>query len=163
MNELLGNIYCLLENWFGQDLAEYLWGYNCKTEVYDGLNLFNSIGVNTILISLLFVIAYYYIPIYFFNHPRTNRWWNWLIILVVSGLVNFFYASITIKNHFLDGRIGDCLMYTRDEAGEIVSQLIYKSDCWMFGLVNFIISILVFIIGTLLFKHWSTNCKYSPF
>lgn len=164
MSEFLGKIYCFLfEGLFGQNLAEYLWGYNCETEVYDGLNLFNTIGGNTIIISLLLVLAYYYLPLYFFNHPRSNRWWNWLFILFISGIGNLIIASIWINNHFLDGRIGDCLLYTRDEAGEIVAQLIYKSDFWMFGLANFIFSVGVFVLGSIVFKWWSTNCKYSPF
>lgn len=163
MDEILGKIYCLFEGVFGQYLAEYLWGYNCQTGVYDGRILFNTIGIITISISLLFVLAYYYLPLLLFDHPRSNRWWNWVIILFVSSTINFFIASIWIKNDFLDGNIGDCLMYTRDEGGEIISQLIYKSDCWMFGLTNFIISIMVFVLGSLIFKWWSTNCKHSPF
>ena len=171
MDEILGKIYCLFEGVFGQYLAEYLWGYNCQTEVYDGQNLFNIIGLITIGVAFLFALAYYYLPLYFFNHPRSNRWWNWLIILFVSGIVNFFIASIWIKNDFLDGRIGDCLMYTRDEAGEIVAQLIYKSDSWMFGLANFIFSATVFFfcsLVVLLLGSWisnlgSTNCRYTPF
>lgn len=163
MEEILGKIYCLVEDLFGQYLAEYLWGYNCQTGGYDGQNLFNTFGIIAIFISLLFVLAYYYLPLFLFDHPRSNRWWNWLIILLVSSTVNFFIASIWIKNDFLDGKIGDCLMYTRDEAGEIVAQLIDKSDCWMFGLSNFFFSILPFLIWTLIFKWWSTNCKHSPF
>lgn len=163
MEEVLGKIYCLFEGFFGQYLAEYLWGYNCETGIYDRQILFNTIGGFTIFISLLFMFGYYLLPLYLFNHPRSNRWWNWLIILFVSGIVNFFIASIWIKNDFLDDRIGDCLMYTRDEAGEIVAQLIYKSDCWMFGLTNFIFSAVVFFIGSIAFKKLSTNCKYSPF
>lgn len=163
MEEVLGKIYCLFEGFFGQYLAEYLWGYNCQTGVYDGKILFNIIGIITIFISMVFVFAYYYLPLFLFNHPRSNRWWNWLIILLVSSTINFFIAAIWIRNDFLDGNIGDCLMYTRDEAGEIVAQLIYKNDCWMFGLTNFIFSAIVFFIGSIAFKWWSTNCKYSPF
>ena len=171
MSEMLGKFYCLAEGLFGQYLAEYLWGYNCQTEVYDGQNLFNLIGVVTISITLIFALAYYYLPLYLFNHPRSNRWWNWLIILFVSSTINFFIASLLIKNHFLDGKIGDCLMYTSDEAEEIVAQLINKSDIWMFGLTNFffsagvffIVSIGVLIIGSRISKCGSANCRYTPF
>lgn len=162
MGEILGKIYCVAEDLFGQNLAEYLWGYNCQTEVYDRHNLFNTFGIIAIVISLVLVVAYYYLPLFLFNHPRSNRWWNWSIILLVSSTINFFIASIWTQNDFLDGKIGDCLMYTRDEVGEIIAHLINRSDCWMFGLSNFIFSILPFIFWTLLFKWGSTNCKNSP-
>lgn len=161
--ELLGNIYCWFESIFGQYLAEYLWGYNCQTGIYDSKNLFNSIGIITIGISFLLVLAYYYLPIFLFNHPRTNRWWNWLIILLIAGFINFFIAYGWTINDFLNGTIGDCLMYIRDSQGNIITQLIYKTDCWLFGLSNFFVTILFFIIWTLMLKWWSRNCKYSPF
>lgn len=168
MNEILGNIYCLLEGLFGENMADYLWGYNCQTEAYDGQNLFNIIGLFSIIITIVFVLAYYYLPLYLFNHPRSNRRWNWLIILFVSGIVNFFYASTTLVNHFMDGRIEDCLMYSKDEPP---IQLIYTSDCWMFGLVNFfwmsllfvIVSVIVIFIGSRVSYISSNNCRHTPF
>lgn len=163
METLLGKIYCLFESLFGQHLAEYLWGYNCETQVYDNKNLFNVIGLITISLTVLFVIGYYYLPCWLFNHPRSNRWWNWLIILVVAGIINFFIAYGWTINDFLNGMIGDCLMYVRDSEGNIVAQLIYQSDCLLFGVANFLVTILVFILSSLLIKWWSRNCKYSPF
>ena len=160
--ELLGDIYCWFESLFGQFLAEYLWGYNCQTEIYDGKNLFNSIGIIAIVISLVFVLAYYYLPLFLFNHPRSNRWWNWLIILLIAGGINFFIAYGWTINDLLNGDIGDCLMYTRDSDGNIISQLIYKKDCWLFGLSNFFVSSMFFIVWSLIFKWRSRNCKHSP-
>lgn len=162
MEEILGNIYCLFESLFGQNLAEYLWGYNCNTQVYDGKNLFNSIGLLTIGIALAFVIVYYYVPVIGFNHPRTNRWWNWLMILLLAGIINLLIGYNWTMNDFLDGNIGDCLMYTKDSGGNIVSQLIFPSDCWFFGLSNFFVSTIFFVIWTAVLKWGSRNCKHSP-
>lgn len=162
MEDLLGNIYCWFESLFGQNLAEYLWGYNCETQIYDSKNLFNVIGVITAGISLAFVLAYYYVPLYLFNHPRSNRWWNWLIILLITGSMNFFIAYGWTVNDFLNGNIGDCLMYTRNEQGNIIAQHIFRGDCWLFGLGNFFVSSLFFIVWSLFFKWWSRNCRYSP-
>lgn len=162
MEEFLGNIYCWFESLFGKNLGEYLWGYNCETQVYDGNNLFNAIGVIAILLSLIFVWAYYYLPLPLFNHPRSNRWWNWLIILLIASGINFIIGyGWTIKD-FLNGNIGDCLMYTKDAEGNIISQLINKRDCWLFGLSNFFVSAMFFIGWTLLLKWGSRNCKHSP-
>ena len=162
MEEILGNIYCWFESLFGQFLGEYLWGYNCQTELYSNKNLFNSIGIITIGISLVFVLAYYYLPLILFNHPRSNRWWNWLIILIVAGIANFFVAYGWTINDFLNGNIGDCLMYSRDSEGNIISELIEKKDCWLFGLSNFFISAMFFIAWSIILKWGSRNCKYSP-
>lgn len=162
MEELLGNIYCWFESLFGQYLSEYLWGYDCQTQGYDCKNLFNSIGLITLGISFVFVLAYYYLPLFLFNHPRSNRWWNWLIILLFAGIISFFVAYGWTVNDFLNGDIGDCLMYTRDAEGNIISQLIFTTDCWLFGLSNFFVSTIFFIGWTLLLKWGSRNCKHSP-
>jgi hypothetical protein len=159
MDELLGNIYCWLESLFGQNLGEYLWGYDCNTQTYGGKNLFNTIGLITLAVSFLSVLAYYY----FINHTRFAQWWHWLIVLIVSGVINFFIAYGIVINDFLNGSIGDCLMYIRDEEGNVVSQLIYESDSWAFGLSNFFVSTLFFIVFSFMFKWWSSNCKHSPF
>lgn len=162
MEELLGNFYSWFESLFGQYLGEYLSGYNCQTQAYDGKNLFNSIGLITIGITLVFVLAYYYLPLLLFNHPRSNRWWNWLIILLIAGGINFLIAYGWTINDFMNGNIGDCLMHTRDSEGNIISQLIFKKDCWLFGLSNFFVSAIFFIAWSLIFKWWSRNCKHSP-
>jgi hypothetical protein len=157
MDEILGTIYCLFESLFGQYLAEYLWGYDCNTETYNRI-LFNSIGLIAIVVSLSWVVLYYYV----INHPRFNKWWHWVIMLIILGGINLFIAYGWTVSDFTNGLIGDCLMYTRNEEGEIISQLIYESDCWMFGVVNFIVSVVFFILFSFLFKWWSTNCKHSP-
>jgi len=162
MDEILGKIYCWFESIFGQNFGEYLWGYNCETQDYSGQNVFNSIGLITIGISLVLVIAYYYLPLWGFNHPRTNKWWNWVIILLLTGVINLFIGYSWTINDFLNGNIGDCLMYTRDSDGNIISQLIFQKDCWLFGLSNFFISIIFFIAWSFIFKWWSRNCKHSP-
>jgi len=162
MEEFLGKIYCWFDSLFGQNLAQHLWGYNCLTEVYDGKILFNSIGLITVIITLVFVLLYYYLPIPGLNHPRSNRWWNWLIILLVAGVINLFIGYAWTLHDFLSGNIGDCLMYTRDATGNIVSQLITKGDCWIFGMTNFIVSMLFFVLFSFIFKWKSRNCKHSP-
>lgn len=162
MGNILGNIYCLFESLFGEHLAEYLWGYNCNTQLYDGINLFYSIGIITIGISALFAIAYYYLPIWGFNHPRTNRWWNWVLILFIASITNFFIGYSWTINDFLNGNISDCMMYERDPTGNIISHLIYETDCLLFGLSNFFVSSIFFVFWSGIIKWWSRNCKHVP-
>lgn len=160
--KLFAKIYNWFESLFGQDLGEYLWGYNCDTQIYSGNNLFTTIGLITLGISFLFVLAYYYLPLPLFNHPRFNRWWNWLIVLLIAGSINFFIAFEWTINDFLNGNISDCIMYTRDLDGNVISQLINEIDCWLFGLSNFFVSAGFFIGWTLVLKWRSPNCKHSP-
>jgi len=158
MKNLFGDIYCWFEPLFGQNLAEHLWGYNCETLAYER-NAFNTIGLITLAISFLIVMIYYY----GINHPRFNRWWSWLIILGITGTINLFIGYYWTATDFHYGYIGDCLMYVRDADGVIISHLIHESDCWKFGVANFIVSIGFFTILSFIFKWWSTNCKRSPF
>jgi len=158
MGELLGSMYGWFESLFGQHLGDYLWGYNCETQAYDNRNLFTQTGLAAIAISLVFVLVYYYL----INHPRFNRGWHWCLVLLVSSLLNFFIAGGRVVSDFTNGRIGDCLMYARDANGKIVSQLIYKSDCWMFGVANAFVAALFFILFSFIFKWWSRNCKHVP-
>lgn len=167
MKDLFGSIYCWFESLFGQNLAEYLWGYNCETESYSSSNAFYGIGLITLAISLTLVIIYYYV----INHPRFNRWWSWLIVLGVTGTISLFVGYQWTATDFLNGYIGDCLMYIRDEEGNITSYLIHESDCWMFGVANLFISVgffivfsfIVNVVGRVFPQLASRNCKYSPF
>ncbi|MDD2199556.1 MAG: hypothetical protein PHE08_07520 [Bacteroidales bacterium] len=161
MDEILGKIYNWFISIFGQDFGKYLWGYNCETQDFSGQNLYNSIGLITIGITLVFVIAYYYLPLWGFNHPRTNKWWHWLIMLLIVGVTNHFISYGWTINDFLNGNIGDCLMYTRDSDGNIISQLIFHKNCWLFGLSNFFVSAISFTVFSYIFKWWSPNCKHS--
>ena len=42
--EFIGRIYCVFESLFGQQLGEYLWGYNCETDDYTNPVLFPRIA-----------------------------------------------------------------------------------------------------------------------
>lgn len=156
METLLGNIYCWFETFFGQNLAEHLWGFDGNE--YTLANIYNSVGLIVLLVSLFFVLLYYYI----LNHPRFNKWWSWLIVLLVNGTINLFIGYAWAATDYLDGNIADNLMYARNEEGEIVSYLITSSDCWGFGIANFFIAILFFTLLSCCLKWGSRNCKHSP-
>jgi hypothetical protein len=159
MEDFFGTIYSLFDALFGQNLAEYLWGYNCETQSYSNANLFNHVGLVTLGISLGTVVIYYYV----INHPRFNRWWSWSIMLGLTTVIGFVVGFCKTLTDYQNGYIGDCLMYTRDEEGNIVSTLISESDCWGFGGSNLFVAAIFFFIFSLIAKLFSRNCKYSPF
>ena len=131
---------------FGSPLAELLSGYDSATETVQGANQFASIGMVTLAIALVFMLLYYYV----FNHPRFNRWWSWLIVLVLTGITNLFAG------------FGWTFKYSK-MANVDATDFVYAVNCWGFGFANFIVSALWFILFSLAFKWWSRNCKYSPF
>lgn len=157
MENLLGNMYCWFESFFGQNLGEHLWGFD--GENYTLPIKFNTIGIIALCVSLVTVLCYYYL----INHPRFSKWWSWLIVLVVNGIINLVIGYAICVSDYLDGNIADVLMYTRDDNNEIVDSLISTGDCWGFGIANFFISTIFFFGFTLLCKWKSRNAKYSPF
>lgn len=159
MNDFLGEIYCWFESFFGQYLAEYLWGYDCDSGSYVLQNTFNHIGLANIGVTLLLVTVYYYA----INHPRFSTWKSWLFLLCLAAAIQLFIGYGWTANAYHNGKIGDCLMYSRDENGEIINQLINITDCWGFGVVNMFISIGFFVLFSFALKWWSGHAKHSPF
>ena len=69
MGEFFGSIYCWFEDFFGIDLANYLWG---ESSLAQTTNMFIGIGLTMFLISLALVVVYYYVV----DHPRISNWWG---------------------------------------------------------------------------------------
>jgi hypothetical protein len=159
MQDIFNSIYSWFESLFGSNLSEYLSGYNCVAEDYSNPNMFNQVGLIMFFISLATALGYYYV----LNHPRYSQWWHWLIAMLLTALINLFVAYGWVHSGFKSGVIGDCIMYTRDAAGNIISQLTRVADCWMFGVTNAIVSAGFFIVLSFIFKWWSSNAKHSPF
>lgn len=157
--ELIGRIYCFFESLFGQQLGEYLWGYNCETDGYTNPALFPRIALWTLLISLVISVLYYYV----INSSRFHRWWSWLIMLFSNSLLCFFFAYWWIMEDYRNGLIGDCLLYQRDDSGDIVDYYITDSSFWGFSLANAIISLTIFFMLSMILKWGSSNCRKSPF
>jgi hypothetical protein len=156
MEDIFGTIYSLFDGLFRQNLADHLGGYNCETKTYSNPNLFEQAGLATLGIALVVVFIYYYI----INHPHFNRWWNWLIMLGITGFLGFVIGSCWTLRELSNGYIGDCY-----EGG------IHESDCWGFGISNLFVAVIFFItssiilllVGRIFPNLASRNCKYSPF
>lgn len=151
MGEFFGSIYCWAEDFFGLDLAEYLWG----TTGQDGTNKFIGIGMSMLAISLVVMIVYYYIV----NHPRLNNWWGWSIFLAVNAVVNLIVGWTWVLKDKYEG-----LMTQVDPStGELVELPIAEGNIAAFGVTNMINSIIAFVVLSYICKWWSTNCSRAPF
>jgi hypothetical protein len=145
------NIY----RWFiSSDLAEHLKGWDQAASDYIKTNLFWWVDIATLVIVLLACITYYY----FLDHPRQNRWWKWLVVwLLPVAFLNFLIAFGISFNDVIAENISPDL---------VISWL----HCLGFGLTNFVISALFFLIISFVIKllskfniYPSINCEHSPF
>lgn len=152
MGELFGSIYCWFEDFFGIELANYLWG---QSSPLSQTNSYIGIGWTMLGISLATVLIFYYA----INHPRLNHWWGWGIFLVVNALINFIVGWQFVLKDYYEGK-----MVTIDPATNLQTPLnIGESEIICFGVSNMFLSILAFIVFTFIFKWWSTNCSRAPF
>jgi len=148
-------IYELFISFFGNNLADYLYGAICNEygeKTFEGSNQYKMYGFIALGIAFVVMIAYYYV----INHPRFNRLISWLMMLLLVAVSNLIIGAVMTLGDLSTGNIGACLL-----SGE--SGGIYASDCWMFGLANFFVSAIFFIVFSFIFKWWSTNCKRVPF
>ena len=152
MGELFGSIYCWFEDFFGLELANYLWG---RSSPLSQTNSYIGIGWTMLGISLAIVLIFYYAV----NHPRLNHWWGWGIFLTVNALINCIVGWQLVLKDYYEGK-----MVTIDPATNLQTPLnIGESEILCFGVSNMFLSILAFIIFTFIFKWWSSNCSRSPF
>lgn len=153
MEELLGNIYSLLDSLYGQPLSEYLWGYNCESQDYSGDLIYNQIGVYAILSAILVPPFYYY----FWNPVRNQRFKYWGLMAIIA-FFNFLIAYFMISSDFENGLIGDCLLY--DDKGIPVMG---TTNIVMFGFVNALFTAVLFFLFSMFYKWGSKTVKYYPF
>ena len=82
MGNFFGSLYCIFEEFFGLDLADYMWGQTADDQTS---NLFIGIGYWLLGISILIAIVFYYL----INKPRFGNIWAWLIVCATNAVVNF--------------------------------------------------------------------------
>lgn len=152
MGEFFGSIYCWFEEFFGIELANYLWG---ESSLLSQTNSFIGIGWSMFGISFAMVLIYYYV----INHPQLNHWWGWIIFLVINGIINFIVGWQWVLKDYYDGK-----MITIDPATNLQMPLnIGESEIIYFGVSNMFISVIASIVFSFILKWWSTNCSRAPF
>lgn len=152
MGEFFGSIYCWFEEFFGLDIANFLWG---EASPQSQTNAFIGIGLAMLGISLGVVLIYYYAV----NHPRLNNWWGWGIFLLINAVINFIVGWQWVLKDYYDGK-----MVAIDPSTNLEVPLnIGRSEILCFGVSNMILSIIAFIIFSFIVKWWSTNCSRAPF
>jgi len=153
MEELLGNIYSLLDSFYGKPLSEYLWGYNCESQDYSGDLIYNQIGIIAIAFAVIVPPIYYYIW-----NPVRNQQLKYWGLLGLTALTNLLIAYFILSDDYDNGLIGDCLLYD-DKGTPIMDQINFM----MFGFVNALFTVILFLGFSMLYKLGSRTVKYYPF
>lgn len=152
MGEFFGSLYCVFEELFGLELANYLWGHSSPLSQN---NQFIAIGFWMLGISLLIAIIYYYVV----NHPRLCNWWGWGIFLVINLIINFIVGWQWVLKDLYEGKMIGIDPITNQN----VPLEIFENDCIYFGFSNMLLSFIAFFIISCLIKWRSTNCASAPF
>lgn len=152
MGEFFGSLYCIFEDFFGLDLADYLWG-QANPEITS--NSFIGIGLWMFGISLAVVLIFYYLV----DSPKLNNWWGWGIFLVINAVINLLVGWQMVLRHYYEG-----LMIRIDASTNMIEPLsVGERDIVCFGVSNMLLSIVVFITFSFIVKWWSRQCSHAPF
>lgn len=149
MGQFFGSIYCLFEDFFGLELANYLWGQSSPEQQ---TNMFIGIGLTMAGVSLFMVVLFYYI----IDHPKLNNPLSWFIFLGINAVINFIIGWQWVLKDYYAGK-----MVSIDNPA--VNLQISEGEILCFGVSNMILSILAFAIFSYIVKWWSKNVSKAPF
>lgn len=152
-------IYRLFSSLYGDNLHDYLDGYDCAQADFVHSSMFASIGIVALIIAAIFFVLYYYV----INSSKWSKWWHWIIVALIVGVINFIIGYEWTSGELAE--IGDCLRYYVDSEENIHKdiEMITNVEFWMFGLANCFVSAIFFMILSFAGKWKSTNCCRTPF
>ncbi len=128
-------LYGSLYSIYGESLYWVLRGIDPETgESVDGAsNLFIPIGIGTLVLALVGIALYYFI----INSSALAKWWKWLIYTLVLSVLAYGIGLFGVK-----------------ETGD--------PNISLFAFANVIVFLEMFVLFTVIFKRFSTNCKHTP-
>lgn len=129
-------------NWY--ELLSYFDGFS--DNMYDN-GLYLSIGYCLILVPVVLLTLYYYV----LNSRKFNKWWQWLLLVVIICVINFGIA-FGVSYNGIYGQYGTNL---------VGYPLI--SDCLGFSFINFTWSFLISFVWSMIIKWGSSQCRRTPF
>jgi hypothetical protein len=105
-------------------------------------------------ITLLCLVVYYIWP----DRPGWAKKRYWFLTMAISAVITFIFSSQTVLQNQMDGLTGEV-----NQATGHTEQLVSEMDCWMFGLSDTILFIIIFFVLSFLIRLGSTNNRYMPF
>lgn len=153
MGDFFGSIYSsLFEELYGESLSDYIWGIMSPAQ---DANLYANFGLVMLVLSLLSGVIYYFV----LDRHSLSHWWCWCIAMVIPAVLSFLYGYVTLANQYNEG-----LMIDDKQADLGFSSL----DFVNFGISNFLLSAIVFILFTLIvklllkFTPLQSDCSKAP-
>lgn len=100
------------------------------------------------IVSLLFVVLYYYV----IDRPKTAKLTIWLLFLFIVSIMSSFLAYMVARNTIIDDYLSISLSVPD-----------YSQDLIYFSLINFLFAALFFLVWSSLLKWKSSNSSHIPF
>jgi len=139
-------VYGMFHLLFGDEMWNYISGYDCTTLNYTGEPLCNTFGVVFLILSFLASLVYYII----IDHPAFSKWWMWLTYGVVISIIESMWVYWYVLDEWMKGNVGECLT-------------IYQTNILGLSVSNALLFFIAFLIFSFCFKWGSKSCKYIPF
>jgi hypothetical protein len=147
------DLFSLFETLYSIDLSNYIWGQLSPAQES---NLYGIFGWAMALSTLVIAVVYYFV----IDRYSLSHWWCWLIAMVIPAAINIIVGYSVLANQDNQGMMIDAKG----------NSLGFNSfDFLSFGIADGLVSILWFIILTLIFKILfkynlaHSQCSKSPF
>ena len=135
-----GIILTILFMAFATDLFEmFYYEMQFSNEMYNN-GLYFVASLSTAIIAWLCAAIFYY----GINSVSFSRWYHWLVMLVIAGIIVTAINVPYLESVFSDNGID------------------FSKELAVFAVVNIIIECIIYTIASFSMRWWSTNCRHTP-
>ena len=135
-----GIILTILFMVFATDLFEmFYYEMQFSNEMYNN-GLYFVASLSTAIIAWLCAAIFYY----GINSVSFSRWYHWLVMLVIAGIIVTAINVPYLESVFSDNGIE------------------FSKELAVFAVVNIIIECIIYTIASFSMRWWSTNCRHTP-
>lgn len=135
-----GIILTILFLVFATDVFEiFYYEMQFSNEMYNN-GLYFVASLSTAIIAWLCATIFYY----GINSVSFSRWYHWLVMLVIAGIIVTAINVPYLESVFSDNGID------------------FSKELTVFAAVNIIIEYILYTIASFSMRWWSTNCRHTP-
>lgn len=135
-----GIILTILFMVFATDLFEmFYYEMQFSNEMYNN-GLYFVASLSTAIIAWLCAAIFYY----GINSVSFSRWYHWLVMLIIAGIIVTAINVPYLESVFSDNGID------------------FSKELAVFAVVNIIIECIIYTIASFSMRWWSTNCRHTP-